>query len=75
LIVLANLVRSLALAGCQNDPAHHFMESTERPGPLQGSKPFKKPKLPFTAPVISDVIDVFGPALSTNAPAFVRQGP
>jgi hypothetical protein len=38
-------------------------------------KATQKPELPFTAPVISDVIDVFGPALSTNAPAFVRLGP
>jgi len=39
-------------------------ESTERPGPLQGSRPFKKPELPFTALARSDVIDVFGPCLS-----------
>jgi hypothetical protein len=66
LIVLADLVRSLALAGCQNDPASRsrMIGSTEWPGSLQGSKPFKKPELPFTALARSDVIDVFGPCLS-----------
>ena len=42
----------------------HFHANAEWPGPLQGSEPFKKPELPFTALAMSDVIDVFGPRLS-----------
>jgi hypothetical protein len=64
LIVLADLVRSLALAGCQTTLLTTEAVSTEWPGSLQGSKPFKKPGLPFTALARSDVIDVFGPCLS-----------
>jgi hypothetical protein len=74
LIVLANLVRSLALAGCQNNPASRSRVNgnTEWPGSLQGCEPLKKPELPFTALVTSDVIDVFGPCLLDKR-AGVRQ--
>jgi len=72
LIVLADLVRSLNARGVPKRPCLQFHGNTERPGSLQGSKPFKKPKLPFTAPAISDVIDVFGPALGDKR-AGVRQ--
>ena len=67
--ILFGLAKPILLACARRqtkpNPAHHHKvtESTERPGSLQGSKPFKKPELPFTALARSDVIDVFGPAL------------
>ena len=44
-------------------PNHEVIGNTERPGSLQGSRPVKKPELPFTALARSDVINVFGPCL------------
>jgi hypothetical protein len=35
----------------------------------------QKTQVTFNNQGMSDVIDVFGPAIVTNAPAFIRQGP
>lgn len=68
---LADLVRSLALAGCQTGPASTFVETPKGPYPCKDKNPSKNP-VAFYNQVMSDVIDVFGPCLLDKR-AGVRQ--